>query len=117
MGLPTAQIIDQEPGSVHLFYRDLRDVDFLLFQPAFWGEGPAVLIFRQLCLGRVALSPARGSGDGHNESWYFWALSSGGFPWQFAVPLLRVRAAVAESQPLSQNRGITGRSPLMFWPL
>ena len=24
------QIIDQEPGSVHLFYRDLRDVGFFL---------------------------------------------------------------------------------------
>ena len=33
---------------------------------------------------------------------------SGGFPWQSAVRLLRVRAAAAESQPLSQNRGDCG---------
>ena len=44
-------------------------------------------------------------------------LFSGGFPWRSAVPLLKVRAAVAEIQPLSQNRGIVDRSPLMFWPL
>ena len=28
MGLSRAQIIDWDPGSVHLFYRDLRDVGF-----------------------------------------------------------------------------------------
>ena len=37
--MPRALIIDQDPGSVHLFYRDLRDVGFLIFQPAFWGWG------------------------------------------------------------------------------
>ena len=26
-------------GSLHLFYRDLRDVGFLIFQPAFWARG------------------------------------------------------------------------------
>ena len=34
-----AQIIDQDPGTVYLFHRDLRDVGFLIFQPAFWGKG------------------------------------------------------------------------------
>ena len=37
--MPRAQIIDQEPDSVHLVYRDLRDVGFLIFQPAFLGRG------------------------------------------------------------------------------
>ena len=71
-----------------------------------------MLIFRQHCLGRVALSPARGDGDGHTVSWYFQALFSGSFPWQFSVTLLRVRAAVAEYQPLSQNGVIAVLSPL-----
>ena len=68
-----ALIIDQDPGSVHLFYRVLRDVGLLTFQPAFWGEGTATLILRQPCLGRVARSPARGGGDGHNVNQYFQA--------------------------------------------
>ena len=38
MGLSRAQIIDQDPGRAPLFYKDLRDVDFLIFQPAFWGR-------------------------------------------------------------------------------
>ena len=29
--MPRAQIIDQDPSNVHLFYRDLRDVGFLIF--------------------------------------------------------------------------------------
>ena len=37
--MPRAQVIDQDTGGVHLFYRDLRDVGFLIFQPAFWGRG------------------------------------------------------------------------------
>ena len=32
-----------------------------------------MLILRQPCLGRVALSPARGDEDGHNVNWYFQA--------------------------------------------
>ena len=32
-----------------------------------------MLILRQTSLGPVALSPARGDGDGHNANWYFWA--------------------------------------------
>ena len=56
-----------------------------------------MLILRQSCLGRVALSPARGDGDGHNVNWYFQAFVSGSFPWRFSVPLLSVRAAVAVS--------------------
>ena len=39
MGLSRAQIIDWDPGSVHLFYRVLMDAGFLIFQPAFWGKG------------------------------------------------------------------------------
>ena len=39
-------------------------------------------------------------------------LLSGGFPWQFAVPLLRVRATVAKSLLLSQNREIAVCPPL-----
>ena len=39
VGLSKVQIIDQDPGSVLLFYRDLRDVGFLIFQAAFWGRG------------------------------------------------------------------------------
>ena len=58
------QIIDQDPGSAHLFYRDLRDVGFLDISACLLGEGPAKLIFRQPSLGRVSLSPARGMGLG-----------------------------------------------------
>ena len=39
MGVSGAQIIDWDPGSAYLFYRDLRDVGYLIFQPAFWGRG------------------------------------------------------------------------------
>ena len=39
MGMPRAQIIDQDPGRAPLFYKDLRVVGFLIFQPAFWGRG------------------------------------------------------------------------------
>ena len=76
-----------------------------------------MLILRPPYLGRDSLSPAMGDGDGHTVSGFFQDLFSGGFPWWFAVPLLRVRAAAAEFQPLSQNRGIAAHSPLMFWPL
>ena len=37
MGLSRAQIIDQDLGRAPLFYRDLRDVGFLIFYPALWG--------------------------------------------------------------------------------
>ena len=76
-----------------------------------------MLISRQPCLGRVALSPAREDGDGHNVSRYFQAFVLWRLSLASAVPLLRVRAAAAESQPLSQDRGIADGSPLMFWPL
>ena len=54
-----SQIIDQDPGSVHLFYRDLRDV-LLDFSSCLLGAGPAALILRQPCLGRVAPPPVWG---------------------------------------------------------
>ena len=92
-----AQVIDQDPSTVHLFFRDVRDVGFLIFQPAFWGKGPASLILRQPCLAGGSLSPARGVGMGTMQTGISWLLFSGGFPWQFSVTLLRVRAAVAIS--------------------
>ena len=79
---------------MHLFYRDLRDVGFLIFQPAFWREGPAVVILRQLCLGRVAQSPAGEGGSGHNVNWYFWAFVL----WRLS---LAVCCASSESQSSS----------------
>ena len=39
MGMPRAQVIEQDTGSVHLLYRDLRDVGFLIFQAAFLARG------------------------------------------------------------------------------
>ena len=92
-------------------------VGFLIFQPAFWGRGLAPqysgnpVWVESPCplLGETGLRTLRA---GISR-----LLFSGGFPWRSAVPLLRVRAAVAESQSLSQNRGIMDRSPLMFWQL
>ena len=67
-----AQIIDQDPSNVRLFYRDLRDVGFLFFQSAFCGGGAVMLTLRQPCLGRVVLSPV-GVGVGHSVNHFFWA--------------------------------------------
>ena len=55
------------------------------------------------CLGRFSVSPARGDGDGHTVSPISRLWISGGSPWRFTVPLLRVKAVVAENQPLSQR--------------
>ena len=63
MGLSRVQIIDQDPCSVQLFYRDLSDVGFLIFQPAFWGRDLPCR-YSGNCLGRVSMSPARGDGMG-----------------------------------------------------
>ena len=70
-----------------------------------------MLILRQPCLGRVAPSPARGDGDGHNVNRYFWAFVL----WRLSPVVYCAsseRAEVAESQPLSQNREIAVCSPL-----
>ena len=37
--LSRVPIINQDSGGAPLFYRDLSDVGFLIFQPAFWGRG------------------------------------------------------------------------------
>ena len=94
-----------------------RVVGFLIFQPAFWGRGlprrysgnPVWVESPHTLRGGMGMGTLCASISG--------LLFSGSFPWRSAVPLLRVRAAAAESQPLSQNRGIEARSPLMFWPL
>ena len=112
------QIIDQDPGGVHLFQKDLRDVGFLIFQPAFSGEGPAALILRLPCLGRVAPSPVRGDGDGHNVNWYFRAFV---FWWLSLVVL----CASSESQSssgcilgsVSEQREHSLPSTELSWPL
>ena len=113
-----AQIIDQDPSNVHLFYKDVRDVGFLIFQPVFWGERPAALILRQPCLGRVALSPMRGDEDGHNVSWYFRAFVL----WRLS---LVVFCASSESQSssgrilasVSEQGGCSPLSTELSWPL
>ena len=72
MGLYRAQIIDRDSGCAPLFYRDLRDVGFLIFQIAFYGRGlprqysgnPVWVDLRVLC---------EGDGDGHPVSWCFQA--------------------------------------------
>ena len=53
------QIIDHDPSKMHLFYRDLRDVGLLFFQPIFWWmvDRPVVLLLRQPCLGEITLPP------------------------------------------------------------
>ena len=61
------------------------------------------------------MSPVRGDGDGHPVSRNFRTFVLWWLSWQFAMPLLRVRAAAAKIQ--AQKRGITDRSPLIFWPL
>ena len=66
MGLSRAQIIDQDPGHVPLFYRDLRDVGFLIFSLSS-GEGPAVPILRQPCLGSLRVPWEGGWGWAHCE--------------------------------------------------
>ena len=79
-------------------------------------EGSAVPILRKHCLGRVSVSPVRGDGDGHPVSRYFQAFVLR----QLSLVVCSAsseRAAAAESQPLSQNRGFLDHSPLMFWPL
>ena len=63
-----------------------------------------MLILRQPCLGRVSLSPVKGIGMGTVRTGFSGLLFSGGFPWRLSVSLLRVRAAVTISKPLSQNR-------------
>ena len=93
-------------------------VGFLIFQPAFWGEGTAVLIFRQPCLGRVALSPTRRDGDGHNVSRYFRAFVL----WWLS---LVVFCASSESQSssgcilasVSEQRDHSPLSPELSWSL
>ena len=113
--MPIAQIIDQEAGSVYLYYRDFWDVGFLIFQPAVWGRGLPHWYSRNP-VWVESPCPLRGR-MGTMRVGISRLLFSGCFPWRFAMPLLRVRAAAAEIQPLSQNRGTAGRSPLVFWPL
>ena len=65
-------------------------------------------IIGQPCLGSLSMSPASGDGDGHAVSWYFQAFVLWRLSLAVCCALLRVRAAVAESHPLSQNRGDCG---------
>ena len=48
------QIIDHNPSKMLLFYRDLRAVGLLFFQPVFWGR-VLLLLLRQPCSGSIAL--------------------------------------------------------------
>ena len=113
-----AQIIDQDPGSVPLFYRDLRDVGLLDFSACLLGEGLATPILRQPCLGRVSVSPARGDGDGHTVSWSFQAFVL----WQLS---LAVFWGSSESQSssgrisasVSEQRDRSLLSTELSWPL
>ena len=77
-----------------------------------------MLISRQPCLGRVALSPAREDGDGHNVSWYFWAFVL----WWLS---LAVFSDSSESQrssgqipaSVSEQRDRSPLSTELSWPL
>ena len=77
-----------------------------------------MLMFRQLCLGRVSLSPARCDGYGYNVSWYFQAF----ILWQLS---LAVFCSSSESQSssgcilasVSEQRDRSPLSTEIFWPL
>ena len=89
------QIIDRDPGNVYLFYRDLRDVGFLIFQPDFWGRGLLHWYSGNPVWVELPLFPV-GRGDGHNANRYFQAFVS----WQLS---LVVFCASSESQSSSSH--------------
>ena len=92
------------------------DVGFLIFQPAFWGRGLPHRYSGNPVWVKSPCSLRGGDGDAHTVSRYFQVFVL----WHLSLVVCCAssdRAAAAESRPLSQNRGIAARSPLMFWPL